>query len=137
MNTLHTDKKYTVMLSAFIKDSSLKTNLMLTARMKSRLHEEYHVNPIECIGVWHGESEVSFYIHTNSSNTVTELKRLALNAYHQDAVLISNNRRHDIQLHNSDATTDHIGTKFVQCHNPNQVGAGYTILNGRDYWSVN
>lgn len=136
MTTLKTDKKFTIMLSAFMKGTSLLTNLKLTARMKLRLHDEYHVNPVECIGVWHGDSEVSFFIHTNSSSTVTEIKRLALDVYKQEAVLVSNNRKHDIQLHNSDATTDHIGKHFVQHANAKQIGPCYTVVNGCDYWGV-
>ena len=136
MATLLTDKKYTVMLSAFQANLSLEANLIASARLSDRLHNEYHVNPVECIGVYHGTSEVSFYIHTNSSHTTSEIKRLGLEVYNQECVLVSNNRKHDIQLHNDDATTTHIGHTFKQSHKPSKGATCYTILNGCDYWSV-
>lgn len=136
MNTLNTDKKYTVILSAYLDTNTGLTNLLLTARLKDRLLNAYHVHPIAAVGVYQGVGEQSFVIHTNSSHTMGDLKRLGLEVYGQDSVLVSNNRRHDIQLHMQDCTTKHIGNvlKHYQsmpkgCHN-------YTVLNGCDYWVV-
>ncbi len=136
MNTLKTDKKYTVMLSAYLPCNEELTNLLFTERLYDRLLHEYHVNPIRAVGVYHGGAEQSFVIHTNSSRVVGEIKRLALEVYYQECVLISNNRKHDIQLHNMDATTSHIGHGF-KCQDKAPKGAtSYTVLNGCDYWSV-
>ena len=67
---------------------------------------------------------------------MSDIKRLGLEVYKQECVLVSNNRKHDIQLHNSDATTSHIGHGF-KCQDKAPKGAtSYTVLNGCDYWSV-
>lgn len=137
MNTLLTDKKYTVILSAYQSTNSDLQNLLDTERLHDRLEHEYHVHAIRAVGVYHGGSEQSFVVHTNSSNTMSNIKRLALNAYHQECVLVSNNRKHDIQLHNQDATTDHIGHQFKHEHKLPKSTDNYTVLNGSDYWSVN
>lgn len=137
MNTLLTDKKYTVILSAYHPSNEPLTNLLFTERMHDRLLHEYHVNPIHAVGVYQGGSEQSFVVHTNSSHVVGDIKRLALECYHQECVLVSNNRRHDIQLHNSDATTSHIGHSF-RCYTGVPKGCtNYTVLRGQDYWVVN
>ena len=135
MTTLITDRKYTVIISASIAKNDPLYNLISTERMHDRLTREYHVNPIRAIGVWQGIGEQSFVIHTNSSRVVGEIKRLGLEVYHQEAVLISNNRKHDVQLHHIDATTSHIGHGF-KCTNRAPALGCYTILNGQDYWSV-
>lgn len=136
MISLHTDKKYTVILSAYLDSNTALTNLLLTERMKDRLLHEYHVNPIRAVGVYQGDSEQSFVVHTNSSRVVGEIKRLGLECYHQDSVLVSNNRKHDIQLHMHDCTTQHIGHTF-KCYTgvPKECQA-YTVLKGCDYWVV-
>ena len=136
MNTLLTDKKYTVMLSAYQAGNSELTNLLNTERMQDRLEHHYHVHAIRAVGVYNGGAEQSFIIHTNSSHTMSDIKRLGLEVYKQECVLVSNNRKHDIQLHNSDATTSHIGHGF-KCQDKAPKGAtSYTVLNGCDYWSV-
>ena len=136
MISLHTDKKYTVILSAFLDSNSDLQNLLFTERMKDRLLHEYHVNPLRAVGVYHGSAEQSFVIHTNSSHVVGDIKRLGLECYGQDSVLVSNNRKHDIQLHMHDCTTMHIGHTF-KCYTgvPNGCQA-YTVLKGCDYWVV-
>jgi hypothetical protein len=137
MITLHTDKKYTVILSAYHPDNEPHVNMLFTERMKDRLLHEYHVNPIRAVGVYQGGSEQAFVIHTNSSHVVGDIKRLGLECYNQECVLVSNNRTHDIQLHNSDATTTHIGHTF-RCYTGVPKGCkNYTVLRGCDYWVVN
>jgi hypothetical protein len=136
MNTLLTDKKYTVMLSAYQGDCDELDNLLRTEIAAQYIERNLHLHPIRAVGVYHGNAELSFIIHTNSSQKMTELKRYALNECNQECVLVSNNRKHDIQLHNSDATTSHIGHGF-KCQDKAPKGAtSYTVLNGCDYWSV-
>ena len=136
MISLHTDKKYTVILSASHCTNEPLTNLLFTERMKDRLLHEYHVNPIRAVGVYEGGAEQSFVIHTNSSHVVGDIKRLALECYKQDCVLVSNNRKHDIQLHWANATTSHIGHSF-RCYTGVPKGCtNYTVLKGCDYWTV-
>ncbi len=137
MITLNTDRKYTVILSAYLDCNSALTNMTLTERMYDRLLHKYHVNPIRAVGVYQGIGEQSFVIHTNSSHTVGDIKRLGLEVYGQDSVLVSNNRKHDIQLHMSDATTRHIGHTFKHYRSLPKGCINCTLLNGCDYWEVN
>ena len=136
MTTLVTDKKYTVMLSAYKDSASTLDNLVDTELMRYHIEHVIHSHPIRAVGVYHSSAEQSFIIHTNSSNVVAQLKMYALNEHAQECVLVSNNRRHDIQLHNSDATTLHIGHAFKLEYKVPKNATSYTILNGYDYWSV-
>ena len=136
MNTLLTDKKYTVMLSAYQPDNDELQNLIDTERMHDSLEHHYHVHAIRAVAVCRGEAKQSFVIHTNCRNAMIEVKRMALYTYHQDYVLVSNNRKHDIQLHDCNANTKHLGHSF-KCQDKAPKGTtSYTILNGRDYWSI-
>ena len=136
MLTLKTDRKYTVMLSAYQPNSTELDNLVRTELAAHYIEHDIHCHAIRAVGVYKGGAEVSFIIHTNSSHTVTQLKRFGLHHLQQECVLVSNNRKHDIQLHNSDATTSHIGHGF-KCQDKAPKGAtSYTVLNGCDYWSV-
>ena len=136
MNTITTDRKYTVILSAYLASNTPLQNLLFTSRLKDMLQLSYHVNPIEAVGVYKGEGEQSFVIHTNSAHKMGDIKRLGLEMYGQDSVLVSNNRKHDIQLHMSDATTVHIGHTFRGYTGVPDGCQAYTVLNGTDYWVV-
>jgi len=83
-----------------------------------------------------GGAEQSFIIHTNSSSVVADVKRLGLDVYHQECVLVSHNRKHEIKLHNSDATNKYIGERFVRHYATPKGATSYTILNGKDYYTV-
>lgn len=136
MLTLITDRKYTVMLSAYQAGSSDLDNLVRSERLACYIEHDVHCHAIRAVGVYHGGAELSFIVHTNSNQVMCQLKRLGLHHLKQECVLVSNNRKHDIQLHNSDATTSHIGHAF-KCHDKAPKGAtSYTVLNGCDYWSV-
>ena len=137
MNTLTTDRKYTVMLSAYDPVNSALTNLRNTEKLAWVIEHEIHAHAIRAVGVYNGDAEQSFIVHTNSSQVVSRLKLLALEYMHQECILVSNNRKHDIQLHNSDATTSHIGHTFKLTGKAPKGATSYTILNGTDYWSVN
>ena len=110
MNT--TPLKYTVILSAYIQSEPPVHNLLQSDLLSSILSVNLNLDPIRAVGCYMGHIEQSFIIHTNSSHTMSEIKRLGIECYHQECVLVSNNRKHDIQLHNSDATTSHIGHGF-------------------------
>lgn len=136
MNTLTTDRKYTVIVSAYQASNTVQENMIASERLFDRLEHHHHVHAIR--GIYSDPSKVHqvFIIHTNSNHDMCEIKRLALNAYHQTSVLISNNRKHDIQLHDSNANTTHIGHGF-KCQDKDLSDRKcYTILNGKDYWSV-
>ena len=136
MFTLKTDKKFTVMLSAYQATNTDLQNLIASALMKDIITNSMHCHAITAIGVYNGRAEVSYVVHTNSSQIMTRLKRYALDECEQECVLVSNNRKHDIQLHNSDATTAHIGNKFRRQDKVDKHATSYTVLNGTDYWSV-
>jgi len=136
MNTLITDKKYTVMLSAYQATNTDLQNLIDTEALSYYIEHELYSHAIRAVGVYHGTATQSFVVHTNSSHVMSKLKRHGLEMFNQECVLVSNNRKHDIQLHNADATTSHIGHNFRLSHKPSKGATSYTILNASDYWSV-
>ncbi len=136
MNTLVTDKKFTVMLSAYQASNSDIQNLIDTELMHNFIEHDIHVHAIRGVGVYHGGAEQSFIIHTNSSQVVTQLKRLGLEVHNQECVLVSNNRKHEIKLHNSDANNTWIGERFTRHYSAPKGANSYTILNGKDYYTV-
>jgi len=136
MISLLTDKKYTVMLSAYQDSNTDLQNLIDSEALAFYIEHELHAHAIRAIGVYHGKAELSFVVHTNSSHIMSKLKRHGLEVFNQECVLVSNNRKHDIQLHNSDATTSHIGHGFKMQFKAPKGATAYTILNASDYWSV-
>lgn len=131
MNT--TDKKFTVILSAYDGAKSSLKNLIATDDMAVLLATNGDFEALRAVGVFQGTSEQTFVIHTNSSNTVEEVKRLAWD-FNQQCVLVSNNRNKVIRLYYSDSAPEQIGERFslvathAKCEN-------YTILNG-EKWGV-
>lgn len=136
MITFKTDRKFTVVLSAWRSHNSGMTNLLLTERLFDNIENRLHLHAIRAIGCYQRDAEQSFIIHTNSSNDVNELKRLAFDVYDQDAVLVVYNRKHAVKLHFQNATTEQVGNRMVHSTKPVQGHDSYTILNGCDYWSV-
>lgn len=136
MNSLNTDRKYTVILSAYTTGSTALDNMIATEQLHNELAHDVHVNPIRAVGVWQGVAEQAFVVHTNSSQVMGRIKRLGLEVYGQSCVLVINNRKHDVEQHWEDATTIHLGQRF-KCHDSVPKGGDfYTVLNGTDYWST-
>lgn len=136
MNTLNTDRKYTVILSAYHPSNSELQNLIDTEALAFYIEHELHAHAIRAVGVYKGSASQAFVVHTNSSRIMCELKRHGLEAFNQECILVSNNRKHDIQLHAADANTSHVGHAFKMTFKPSKGATSYTILNGSDYWSV-
>jgi len=136
MLTLATDKKWTIILSAHQATNSQLQNMLDTERMFDSLEHRYHVHAIRAIGMYKNSLEYSFVIHTNSANQMAEIRRMALYAYHQECILVRNNRKHEIKLHNSDCTNTLIGTHFNLSNSETKNVFNYTILNGKDYYTV-
>lgn len=136
MNTLVTDRKFTVMLSAYQAQCSELDNLVNTELLHHYIEHDLHCHPIRAVGVYHGDTEQSFVIHTNSSNVVSQLKRHVLDEYNQECVLVSNNRKHEVLLHNQDATAQYIGERFTRHYSTPKGANSYTIINGKDYYTV-
>ena len=137
MNTFKTDRKFTVVLSAYMLHNAALTNMLLTERLFDNIEHRLHLHAIRAVGVYAGHAEQSFIVHTNSSSAVSELKRVAFEVYHQEAVLVVYNRKHAVKLHYDNATTEQIGERMHHSTKPIQGQDSYTILNGADYWSVN
>ena len=136
MITLTTDRKYTIILSAYQATNSDLQNLIDTERMFDALENRYYVHAIRAIGVYNGSSEQSFVVHTSSSNIVAELRRMALNAYNQVCILVRHNRKHEIKLHNSNCINTYIGKNFIFHAKQPKNANNYTILNGCAYYTV-
>ncbi len=136
MSSLQTDKKYTVILSAYQTCNSDLQNLIDTELLRHQLENELHVHPIRATGVYHGVGEQAFVIHTNSHNLAYQVRSIGLHNHKQECVLISNNRRHEVKLHNAGGFNTVIGERFLQTHKAPQGYSSYTILNGTDYYYV-
>lgn len=133
MNT--TDKKYTVILSAYNQDAPTVDNLLASDLLASVLSVNLNLEAIRAVGCYQGQTEQSFIIHTNSSNVVEQLKRVAWDLS-QDCILVSNNRRHVIRLYYPETAPLEIGERFAI--NNKLAGNGllsYTVVRG-EYWAV-
>ncbi len=124
------------MLSAYQGSNTEIENLVSTELMQHYIEHEVHAHAIRGVGVYHGGAEQSFIVHTNSSQVVTQLRRYALTEHNQECVLISNNRKHEIKLHNSEGTNTYIGERFTRHYAAPKGANSYTILNGKDYYTV-
>lgn len=131
---MNTNLKYTVILSAYQADNSALDNMLDTDRLNSYLLERCP-DTLRAVGVFDGTPEQSFVIHTNSANIVRRVVTVALHDYGQQCVLVSNNRKLDIALHNQDGTRDTIGTRFASLVGAISGARAYTVLNGQ-YWAV-
>ena len=136
MLKLATDKKWTIILSAYQPTNTPLQNMLDTERMFDSLEHRYHVHAIRAIGMYKNSLEYSFVVHTNSTNQMAEIRRLALNAYHQECVLVRHNRKHEIKLHHFNGENTLIGKNFHQSSGELKNVYNYTILNGTDFYTV-
>ena len=128
---MKTDKKYTLVVSAYQHGNTPLQNMLDTQVLHYFLAHDCHVHAIPAVNVRDGEPVQAFVVHTNSSNTMVQIRRHAFDVNNQPCVLMRNNRKHDVQLHHID-TCRHIGHDFCKttpAHN-------YTTLNGKDFWSI-
>lgn len=135
MDTLRTGKKFTLIVSAYQKCNTPLQNLIDSEALYAFIEHEVHAHAIRAVGIYKGGYEQSFVIHTNSSSKIVEIRRYAYDVSHQECVLVRNNRRHDIKLHNSDGFNTLIGEQFKQ-HTNAPKHRDHTILNGTDYYTV-
>ena len=136
MSTLISDKKYTVILSAYQTSNTQLQNLIDTELLRHQLESELHVHPIRATGVYKGEGEQSFVVHTNSHNQAYEVRAIGLHTFKQESVLISNNRRHEVKLHNAGGFNTVIGERFISAGHALKGHDNYTVLNGTDFYFV-
>ena len=136
MDTLTTDRKFTVILSAYQANNTIIEDLIATCKLRAHIEHTLHAHHIRGIGVYKGGAEQSFVVHTNSSSIVYSLRRYAFDECKQECILVCNNRKHEIKLHGIDGNNTLIGERFT-CHDKAPKGCeNYTILNGKDYYSV-
>lgn len=132
---MNTNKKYTVILSAWSADAANHINIINTDYLKKYLEYVLYLNIEEAKGCYKGGSEISFVIHTNQLHTVQHLVNYASAVFNQECVLVSNNAEANVSLHYQSKFTHRvecIGALFV----PNKGdGENYTLLNGQA-WSV-
>lgn len=135
-DTIKSDKKFTIIFSAKQRDVSDVLNALNTDSLAHHLNEVLHVDFIRAVGVYDGELEQSFIVHTNSSHMVSNIKRYVFDKYNQDSVLVSVNRDcKAISLMYPHGDFVRIGTTFTQLGGAPSKG-NYTVLNGTDYYSV-
>ena len=136
MDTLNTDKKFTIILSAYQDSNTVVQNLIDTCKLRAYIEHELHAHHIRAIGVYKGGQEQSFVVHTNSNKVVYACRKQAYDVHNQECVLIRNNRKHEIKLHGSDANNTLIGEHFMVRSSAPSGCDNYTILNGKDYYIV-
>ena len=129
---MKTDKKYTMVVSAYQAGNTLLENMVATQALHHFLERTCHVHAVHVISVHRDIPAQAFLVHTNSSNIMGQIRRAAFERDSQECLLIRNNRKHDIQLHYLD-TCKHIGKDFSRAE---RAAHSYIILNGTDYWSV-
>ena len=132
---MNTNFKYTVIISAYHTDNSALDNMLNTEKLAHTLARNIGCTATPAVGVYEGTPEQSFVIHTNSSNTVNRLVDEGVNGSGQICVLVSNNRKNLIQLHNADGTRDTIGARFISSIAAPKNARAYTYVNG-EYWTV-
>ena len=135
MDTLTTSKKLTVIVSAYQKSNTPLQNLIDSEALYAYIEHKVHAHAIRAVGIYKGGYEQSFVVHTNSSSKMVLCRRYAYDVSHQECILVRNNRKHEIKLHNCDGFNTLIGEQFKQ-----QATApkhrDHTILNGTDYYTV-
>ena len=130
---MKTNLKFTVILSAYHVDNSHLGNMLNTECLAAAMASN-GTQATRAVGSYGDSIEQSFVVHTNSSNVVRSLVDLGIARYKQQCVLVSNNRKHEIALHNADGSKSYIGGHFRQnCMLP--VNCAWTNVNGK-YWTV-
>jgi hypothetical protein len=107
--------------------------MIATEQLCYFLEHDCHVQAIRAIGVYDGDSEQSFIVHTNQSSVLCRIKLHAVVDLGQECVLIRYNRKHKIDLHFANATTEKIGEQFNSGNAAPKGAHCYTILNNIYY----
>lgn len=131
---MKTNLKYTVIFSASQAACDTLTNLINTEKLAVFLEEEAHAPFLRSIGVYNGDAEPSFVVHTNSASKVAKIKAHVLYQYKQKCILVSHNRDHCISLQHGDGGTYNIGNSFK--HHTTKPSEDCTVLNGTDFYTV-
>lgn len=124
---MKTNCKYTVILSASSATASTMHNLIESVSLEYSLANIIYTDYINAVGVYQGTSEQSYVVHTNSSNVVGQLARLACEEFKQECILVSNNRKHCIHLQYGDNTKQVIGKRFALTYKQ-PTSEAYTML---------
>lgn len=137
-----TNKKYTVIVSAWQTSETLENNLIASDELKCYLQHVLKLEPLQAIGFYEKKSEVSFVVHTNQIHTVQHIGGHIYQHYSQICMLVNFNALAAVELHYLSATTlrvERIGTHFETFGGTHQNHVekpdNYTILNGQ-YWQV-
>ena len=129
---MNTNKKFTVILSAFHGTDAL-TNYVATEKL-ARFLNVLGIDYSRAVGVYEGNPELSFAIHTSRSSVVRLLTTHALHELKQECILVSNNQRRNIKLVYA-GNNIQIGTHFDMMVNSPKSKA-YTVLNDCYYLVV-
>lgn len=133
-----TNKKYTVIVSAWQGMETLENNLVESDNLRCYIQHVLKLEPLQAIGFFDGKSELSFVVHTNRLEVAQGLINHVNTVLFQECGLLSDNAAAKIELIAISGRMD-IGTQFetfgsvalLQAKKPNS----YTILNGT-YWQV-
>lgn len=136
MDRIHTNRKYTVIVSAFQESNTAEDNYIATEQLYHFIENAHcHLHAIRAIGAYKGGSELSFVVHTDDMANVAEIRRNAFLVNNQEAILVRHNYKHEVKLHCNDGVNLMIGSHFIKCKRK-PVDMSYTVLNGKDYYIV-
>jgi len=130
---MNTDKKFTIILSAYQAGGSLEASMLNTELLAQQLDTlaEYS----RAVGVYMGEPEQSFVVTTNSSSKLAQIKRLAFDEYKQECVLVRQNHKREISIVYPDKS-EMIGKHFNLSLTQPKQSYSYTVVAGTDYYTV-
>ncbi len=137
MKTLTTDKKFTIIFSAYQANLSAFENMCNTAKLAAMLDNLIHVDYISAVGVYKEHAEQAFVVHTNCASRLTLIREACTNEFKQECILVRHNRTKEVVLRHESAKVSHIGHSFKLSKNPDMLKAiSYTVLNGTDFYTV-
>ena len=133
-----TNKKYTVIVSAWQGTETLENNLVESDNLRCYIQHVLKLKPLQAVGCYNGKSELSFVVHTNRIEVAQGLINHVNTVHFQECGLLSDNAAAKIELIAINGRTS-IGARFAYFSSTALLQAkkpdNYTILNGT-YWQV-
>lgn len=136
-STLDTPCKFTIIFSAYQSKLSPFANMLNTDKLADYLTNHVHADFERVVGVYREHAEQSFVVHTNCSSKLALIRKVALEEYEQECILVRQNRSKIVNLRFNDGKVQAIGHSFkVDSHPDMNKPKSYTVLNGTDFYTV-
>jgi len=134
-NSIHSDEKFTIIVSAYRSSNTPLENMLATEDMANYLEYFLGVSFDRALGVYEGQPEQSFVVHSSNSREVRILTSHALQQYKQECILVRRNDFHKVMLYFPNKVVT-VGRNFTLSASVPDNAEGYTILKGKDYYTV-